>query len=472
MPPIRFANQRLVHNRRLVYLGAIDDKVVEYKSLSNPARQLNRLLFFSTVLGDALVLNDGYLLHSGWGREQLIDSDSPVRQLNEAEHLIFAARSAEPYSQWVKAQAKRTKSYDQLVKGLDQESFDGLDGVQPAIKSIPWPQLDFGVGLSVLLGTLTQAVEEAEVPSVTLRTVEERFGDRLARTGSTARDSWETVLKEMEEEQLLNLAQKNILMEVANEAYHVNFATGLSTVNGGAGVGVSGCGKWRFDRLGAYYQDGPQQMEELLASDDVEKYYGRILKAATVRIPKNDSDLYKGGRLAQFIRDGAGAKEQYRKALREFEESEKPIKERVEAFETALQEYAKTIDGAFGARTSTRWFTVINLFRVSGDAMGAAAAVAEASELTAHPLATHVKMVLTAGQHLSHGLAGIIGQIRHLVKHVSSRGFSLLPEWNEGFYELDVDSGFALKHSAKLPPFRAAHAAYDKIDVKTVKYGD
>lgn len=444
-----------VKNRRLVYLGAIDDKVVQYKVLSSPAQQLNRLLFFSTILGDPLVLNDGYLLHSGWGRDMLIDSDSPVRQLNAAEHVVLASRSEEPYSQWVSKQAKKTTDYQKLHKTLSKEYFEKLDAAQSTMKAISWPPVDLQVGLNKLLGARTQALVAADVPRDALKTLEEHFGDCVAQ-GGTVRDCWEKVLIAMEAQQKLDSTHKNILMEVANEAYHVNFAAGLATMNGGAGVGVSGYGRWRFDRLEAYCLDEPQQIGELLASDDLEKYYDRIFKAATVRIPKKDGDLYGGGKFAQFIRDGASAKEKCRKALREFVESGQPINQRVEAFETALQEYARTIDDAFGIKTSTRWFTVINFFRISGDAVGAAAAMVEGYELTGHPLPTHAKAILAVGQHALHGLGAVVSQLRRLAKHVRSKGISLLPEWNEGFYELDLDPRFAQHHSAELPPFPAS----------------
>src|SRR5260370_23421733 len=239
-------NRRLVKHKRLVYLGAIDDKVVQYKSLSNAAQHLNGVLFFSTILGDPLVLNDGYLLHSDWGWNLLTDPDSPVRQLNTAEHLIVASRSEEPYSEWVRKQAPKTKTYASVVETHSREDFQKLDAAQSAMKAISWTEVDVQVGLSTLLGAPTRSLVKAEVPSEILKVFEGRFGNCVAEGRGTVRDCWENELIKMEEEKILNSTHKNILMEVANEAYHVNFAAGVCPMHMACVVAVSGYGKWRF----------------------------------------------------------------------------------------------------------------------------------------------------------------------------------------------------------------------------------
>jgi hypothetical protein len=333
--------------KKLKYLGSIDDKVVQYQSIKDPRHQFLYSLFFSVISGDPLVLNDGYLLHSDWGRNQLLDPQSALRQLNKKEHLLLVMRSSKPYSEWIPEQAERTESYRLLLRQLKAGELEGLDEAWKECVSQPWPALNLQVALLNLLKASADESLEGEIAKIKLEEHWKRFETRLER--ETVRSAWEGALLEMG---TLDKRERSLMMEFASEAYHASFACGFAAGNDDTEVGIAGYGQRRLHSQRAYRQENGDALSSFLQTKKSLKTWARLEKSATVYVTRKESDLFNGPRLADFLSSAGEAKGAYRASLEQLLGSEASEHESVEALEHTLDRYRDVILGCFGLRRS------------------------------------------------------------------------------------------------------------------------
>ena len=333
-------------SQKLVYVGSIDDKVVEYQKVANPEQQLLQTLFFSALLGDPLVLNDGYLLHSAWGRRQLTDENSAVRQMNRQGHLLLAARSSKPYSEWIKDQAEGTESYRKLQAACGSSELEKLDEAWKSCVATPWPSLNQQETMLKLLRLHARELLQEEIAVEKLTRHWGLFEQHMAR--ESVRTAWEHAM--LEKQLNFDEREQRLLMEVANEAYHASFACGLSAANSEAQVGVASRGLRMLGVKGAYRQQESRSLSALLESERFERSRQVLSSLTTVNVMRQERALFGGLRMAEFIRDHSAAKAKYRESLQQLLASEQPTQENLDALEDALKQYREVIQDAFGIK--------------------------------------------------------------------------------------------------------------------------
>lgn len=335
-----------LQDQRLMYLGTIDDKVVQYQNIKKPEQELLRALFFSAILGDPLVLNDGYLLHHAWGRKQLTDPNSPVRQLNKGQHLLLAARSDTCYSEWISAQAEKTRAYRELLGHMEPGELELLDAAWSECVGTSWPTLDLQATMRRMLRSGARAALEHTVPAAKLAEHDRRFEIHLGN-GQTVRSAWEDALLEMD---TLGELERSDMMEFANEVYHASFACGFAGSSERAEVGIAGFGERRLHHQSAYAQESGVSLDALLESEHYRRAEETLRSLAVVYVSNQESDLFSGSRLADFVANAGKAKTAYRNSLQALLRSEEASAEKIEALEHSLEIYGEALRECFGGR--------------------------------------------------------------------------------------------------------------------------
>jgi hypothetical protein len=442
-------------HKKLMYLGSIDDKVVQYQKIVDPERQLLHTLFFSVLLGDPLVLNDGYLLHTAWGRRQLTDSRSPVRQLNRAKHLVLVVRSKEPYSRWIGEQAERTESYRRLLGQFKPGELESLDAAWEECLLTSWPSLDMQATMLNLLETSEHEVLGRKISGKKLREHRSRFEARRAKN-ETVRSAWEGALLEV---QTLVERERSLLMEFANEAYHASFACGFAGGNGGTEVGIAGYGSRRLHSLGAYRQEDGESLSSLLHSERFRKSRDSLQAVATVYVTKRESDLYKGSRLVEFLNGANEAKATYRASLEQLLRSKRPTNERLQALEHGLGVYGDAIRNCFGVRENPAVLRVIELMRTADEWMernrGYLAVASKLVGMAAQKADEHIdEDYVDEGVELLREGPRVVTNIYSATRLGKLRPLSLLPRQRQrSAYELSLDPGFVRESTRGIPAF-------------------
>jgi hypothetical protein len=455
--------QANVRNQKLMYLGSIDDKVVEYQKIRNPEKQLLHTLFFSAVLGDPLVLNDGYLLHSKWGRAQLMHADSAVRQLNQQHHLLLVARSSEPYSVWIPEQAERTQSYRDLMKRLEPGEIELLDEAWSQCVGRPWPTLNLQSTMHGLLRSHAHALLEREIAPVKLEEHHELFEGRIAG-GETVRAAWEAAMLEMGDR--LSRDDRFSLMEFVNEAYHASFACGFAAAGEGVEVGIAGYGRRRLQDRGAYQQADGQSFSALQESEEFQDSVDALNAMATVHVTSREDELFAGSKLVEFLKNESGPKATYREGLQRVLRSEQPAHERIQAMEHILLQYRKTLEDYFpyahnpdallrlvdfadkGARLMARYRPTLDL---AGKLLGMAAPHLPPPAVD---LARVVSGYWGDGQDFIEGGLPLATNVYISLQSRNMQTLHLLPHLSRAASELSLDPAFVSNATDGIPTFK------------------
>lgn len=337
-----------MHGQRLSYLGSVDDKVLEYEGIKDPERQLLQTLFFSALLGDPLILNDGYLLHSEWGRDQLATPTSAVRQLNASGHLFLASRSKSKPSEWVSEQAKRTHSYTKL----NPHQLELVDEAVAQANTVAWPRLNLQELMLKLLREHAEELLEREVPAGALKDQLTRFEDHLKH--GTVRASWEAALLAGGRSE----HEKAIMMQLANEVYSTSFACGFAGEN--LEVSINGFGRRRLQNKDAYRQEEGEGLAAAVSSLD-SKSLSTLRSLSTIYVSNREATLCEGSRLAEFLSANRVAKEQYRRSVQNFLRQDLPAHERTQGLEQALSDYREALLTSFRFEEPKAVLRLLNL---------------------------------------------------------------------------------------------------------------
>ncbi len=448
-----------VQNTKLMYLGSIDDKVVQYQSIADPERQLLRTLFFSVVLGDPLVLNDGYLLHSAWGRRQLTDPDSMVRRLNKQQHLILVARSSKPYSEWIPEQAERTASYRELLKTCQPEEIGRLDEAWASCVGTTWPGIDLQVTMRRLLEQGVGELLGAEVAPAALAAHRKNFTRRLDAR-ETVRSAWEAAMLETPG---ISAREQSVLMEFASEAYHASFACGFAGSYEGLTVGIAGFGKRRFHQRDAYQQEDGEILSELLDSDAFQQAKETLRSLATVYVANRERDLFDGAQLANFLLEAEEAKAAYRARLKDLMRFEAPTGERIQALESALETYRDKLQTCFGLRRNPALVQLLNIVQATGEHVQGNRKRIEFVSALIGAVAQHVPVpgadwvgavrdYQDMGLNMFEALPAVTS-VYETLQQRREHPISLLPEHGHGAYELALSPAFVERALDGVPTF-------------------
>jgi hypothetical protein len=449
-----------VANQKLDYLGSIDDKVVQYQQLKHPEQQLLRSLFFSTILGDPVVLNDGYLLHSRWGRQQLIDPNSAVRQLNKQSHLLLLARSSEPYSVWIQEQATKTTSYRSLLSQLRPDELEMLDEAWGSCIGTSWPTLNLQTTMLNMLNSASAEVLKSEISPAKLHQHRRLFDARIDK-GETVRAAWEAAMLEIT---AFSDHEQSIMMEFANEAYHASFACGFAGGGQGVDVGIAGYGRQRLSQRNAYQEEDGESLAALLRSEKFRKSQTSLRDLATVYVTRNEKDLFSGDKLIGFLAKAAPEKAAYRSSLQALLRAEAPTQELIDSLEGTLFDYRKVLYDDFGVKDNPAILQVLDLARLTVNKLSEHK---DALAVTSNLIGLAASQLPMPVDHLAKVLGNygedtlniidlgvpVVTNLYQTLQRRRRQEVSLLPQLDKSAYALALDPDFVRDATHGVPSF-------------------
>jgi hypothetical protein len=223
---------------RWTYAGALDDMVVWYPwpKISISRDSLNERLAHSVVVGAPLLLNDGYLLLNRACLESLGFNSSPLRVLlNEGYVRVLSRTASQSFEDLVLQGAKKgIPSYARLLK--DKKKLSGVLKVvgplEASLRSkggfVGWPRYDLtNTYVALIRCLMSRRHEERGVPDIPERVfdaVATEFLRRMSNEPHAPRSEWERVAQN----EARSDRQIHLLMQLANEVYHLNFGIGIS----------------------------------------------------------------------------------------------------------------------------------------------------------------------------------------------------------------------------------------------------
>jgi hypothetical protein len=223
---------------RWTYAGALDDMVVWYPwpKIKVNRQSLNERLAYSVVAGTPFLLNDGYLVLNKACLQSLEDGNSPLRVLLNAGYVRVLSRTASPsFEELIRDGAKKKiPSYQSLLK--DRRKLNAvIKTVKPIENSLQanklfvnWPKQDLTpTYVALIRHLLGQAHLARGVPDVPVR-VFEAVATKFLHEMSIEPNAPRSVWKRVAEAEARSDRQIRLLMQLANEVYHLNFGIGLS----------------------------------------------------------------------------------------------------------------------------------------------------------------------------------------------------------------------------------------------------
>jgi hypothetical protein len=214
-----------------VYSGLLDDATnyPEWPGGGPKPETLNALLRRTALFEPPVLLNDGYLLHHEWSRNELLNPQSLLRKLISADQIIVLTRQAEGRLDLVPVEmAPWVESYRALVGKVGWPEFEQelklLSTKERNFKWTPWFKPSNACGFELLIHGLNERVarqpELIDLPtSAWDRTFEHFMRQRISEPRRGARDTWQKSVA-------LTAAREHqaALLNLGNEAYHYNMA--------------------------------------------------------------------------------------------------------------------------------------------------------------------------------------------------------------------------------------------------------
>ncbi|MDX2142884.1 MAG: hypothetical protein SFV19_05990 [Rhodospirillaceae bacterium] len=245
--------QMTIDSNGLVYLGTIDDVVLRFPWPGTNVKRKNFLI--NTILdhaffGNALLINDGYLINHPEARRDLLKGENSIilALIREGFIRILTRMSdIEQYHDMPVQMAKKIKSYELLV--ADKSKWRPLRRTLVKLGSelaknkhyYGWPPVDMGDGFRILLERVAEEPAGQTIEKLGFRTnyvygVEKVFDkviNKLNKEPTTAaRDFFEKTQYEVvnDTRQISEAGGRcftSDLMGLANEIYHINFGINL-----------------------------------------------------------------------------------------------------------------------------------------------------------------------------------------------------------------------------------------------------
>lgn len=247
----------------LTYLGTFDDSVARYPwNISIDDDYLEQTIARHVVLGDKLLLNDGYLVMHRLGRKSLLEGSNSLLFNLLADGFVRVLSSDHSIAASIRKRAESgVAEHNNLLNSPDwpdlQRRLDWISDRQAKNGYFhPWPKKDMTHGF-------VQAIERCRgrtpsqlgidtVPAGTFDRVLDELQRSLRTDHGAARTKFEqSVRTVVQNTDGLGNPQEIVkqCMWIANEAYHNNFATCLSTDDSKIVYGVETRQSRAFDEL-------------------------------------------------------------------------------------------------------------------------------------------------------------------------------------------------------------------------------
>lgn len=226
-------------HQAITYLGSLDDVVQRYPwNITVDLTHFNQMLIRKALLGEKVIINDGYLLNHPCARQALLDpTSSPLKALIEANFVHIMSRSGSLLDVAEKMSAQGVDSFSQLQKGEDWQALQSFlrrwePGLQRINNFLPWPKKHISHGFDAMLTrSRCLSVEELAMTSVTdddFQRAFDRYNQKNTFDKEATRTRWEQACIEVVGSHPDARAKMGELMGLACEAYHYNFAVCLT----------------------------------------------------------------------------------------------------------------------------------------------------------------------------------------------------------------------------------------------------
>jgi len=223
----------------LTYLGTLDDVVQRYPwNIEIGQQQFNQMLIRKALLGEKIIINDGYLLNHPFARHALLNpTSSPLKALIEANFVQIMSRSGSLLDVAEKMSAQGVESFQTLQKSADWPALRTMlkqwePGLQRIENFIPWPKKHISHGFdNMLCRSRHLHVENLGMTAVTNDDFQRVFDLYTLKNKSdkeATRTRWEQACIKVLGDTPNAKEKINELMGLASEAYHYNFAICLS----------------------------------------------------------------------------------------------------------------------------------------------------------------------------------------------------------------------------------------------------
>ncbi len=221
------------------YLGTADDVVERYPwDVDIDLKYFNNMLIRKALLGEKIIINDGYLLNLKAARYALLNPDkSPLKALIEANFVRILSRDQSLVKMPDHMAKQGVDSFKNLVRSNEWTSLKSmLTSWEPKLHQgenfLNWPKKHISHGFDQMIMRLhQQPVENLGFTHVTQDELSQVFDAYIAKNTvdkEATRTRWEHAVLETVGNNDNGRQKVNELMNVACEAYHFNFGVCLS----------------------------------------------------------------------------------------------------------------------------------------------------------------------------------------------------------------------------------------------------
>ena len=221
----------------LTYVGTLDDVVERFPwQFDADINYFNQLLVRKAILGEKILINDGYLLNNSAARQAILNpSCSPLTSLIEQGFVRILSRNADLVSLPEKMAAQGVTSFNVLKNSAEWPSLKReLRKWQPLLEEtdnfIPWPEKHISHGFDQMIMRLAERTpKDLSIGSVShdqWRRVFDLYEQSNRYDKEATRTRWESAVTECLAD---NHQGRLSMMHLACEAYHYNFGVCLGS---------------------------------------------------------------------------------------------------------------------------------------------------------------------------------------------------------------------------------------------------
>nr|WP_240919941.1 hypothetical protein [Paraglaciecola sp. 20A4] len=220
-------------------MGTLDDVVQRYPwKIEMGQQQFNQMLIRKALLGEKVIINDGYLLNHPFARHALLNpTSSPLKALIEANFVQIMSRSGSLLDVAEKMSAQGVESFQALQKSSEWPALQTMlkqwePGLQRIENFIPWPKKHISHGFdNMLCRSRELSVDTLGMTAVSdddFQRVFDLYTLKNVSDKEATRTRWEQACLQVLSDSPDAVTKINELMGLACEAYHYNFAVCLS----------------------------------------------------------------------------------------------------------------------------------------------------------------------------------------------------------------------------------------------------
>ncbi len=218
-------------NEAWTYLGLVDDFAIRHRD-GHPIhtlKELNDHLVHAVIVGDPLLINDGYLLMNKAVQEAIVRKDaSPFRGLVECGFIRVLSRNGGRLERLAEKMADDNISSAEAMLSTDEYRSNYYPALEAWCAALndghhtwfrPWPKLKTHQAFGQL-GTLVldQITKLKSSDGKQARYFQEMLGDKVR-----SRTAWEETSNTLKNNQVITSQTHHQLMAAANEAYQYSW---------------------------------------------------------------------------------------------------------------------------------------------------------------------------------------------------------------------------------------------------------